>query len=174
VQKLLAKHDQMREFIGKFLPAIQTGDPTTEPIRYYLGDDWLDLLILFDQECGWDVQIVGQSSEEPNLTDVYLDLRQKLRASLAVGERPSQQAVEESTIKSIMARLDSLESKAKGHAEPPPVQSPYLNAEEAAAYLRITVNALYGLVERRRLRPLPGSRKYRFTREGLDAFLMGA
>jgi excisionase family DNA binding protein len=52
-------------------------------------------------------------------------------------------------------------------------QSPYLNAEEAAKYLRITPNALYGLVERRKLRPLPGFRKYRFTREMLDHFLRG-
>ena len=54
------------------------------------------------------------------------------------------------------------------------VTSPYLNSEEAAAYLRMNVNALYSLVERRRLRPLPGYRKYRFTREMLDAYLRGA
>jgi excisionase family DNA binding protein len=51
--------------------------------------------------------------------------------------------------------------------------TPYLNAEEAADYLRITLDALYGLVERRKLRPLPGFRKYRFTREMLDDFLKG-
>lgn len=51
--------------------------------------------------------------------------------------------------------------------------SPYLDAAEAAAYLGLTVKALYGHVERRKLQPLPGYRHYRFTREQLDAFLRG-
>lgn len=54
---------------------------------------------------------------------------------------------------------------------PPEVETPYLTAEEAAAYLRITLKALYGLVERRKLSPLPGHRRYRFTREMLDEYL---
>jgi excisionase family DNA binding protein len=53
------------------------------------------------------------------------------------------------------------------------VSSPFLTAEEAARYLRITRKALYGLVERRKLRPLPGSRRYRFTTDQLDAYLRG-
>jgi hypothetical protein len=32
---------------------------------------------------------------------------------------------------------------------------------------------MYSLVERRKVRPLPGHRKYRFTREMLDAYLRG-
>lgn len=55
----------------------------------------------------------------------------------------------------------------------PEIKSPYLEAPEAAAYLKITVKALYGLVERRRLRPLPGHRRYRFTKDMLDAYLRG-
>jgi excisionase family DNA binding protein len=51
------------------------------------------------------------------------------------------------------------------------VESPYLNSKEAAAYLKITVKALYHLVGRKKLRVLPGSRHYRFTREMLDAYL---
>lgn len=71
-------------------------------------------------------------------------------------------------------RLDLLEARlaALGGAKPS-VDSPYLNTEEAPAYLRITPNALYGLVERRKLKPLPGHRKYRFTKEMLDAYLRG-
>lgn len=64
-------------------------------------------------------------------------------------------------------------AKPQQDAEPQQVESPYLNAKEAAAYLRITMNGLYGLVERRKLKPLPGHRKYRFTKEMLDAYLRG-
>jgi hypothetical protein len=56
----------------------------------------------------------------------------------------------------------------------PKVQSPYLNAEEAAAYLRLaSVKQLYGLIERGKLKPLPGSRKLRFTTDMLDEYLSG-
>jgi hypothetical protein len=54
------------------------------------------------------------------------------------------------------------------------VQSPYLTAEQAASYLGLgSVKSLYGLVERRKLTPLPGHRTYRFTTEQLDAYLRG-
>jgi excisionase family DNA binding protein len=54
------------------------------------------------------------------------------------------------------------------------VQSPYLTAEQAARYLGLgSVKSLYGLVERRKLTPLPGHRTYRFTTEQLDAYLRG-
>jgi excisionase family DNA binding protein len=51
--------------------------------------------------------------------------------------------------------------------------SPYLNAQEAASYLGVTLKAMYGYVERGRLKPLPGTRRYRFTRDQLDEFLRG-
>ncbi|MFL5328647.1 MAG: helix-turn-helix domain-containing protein [Gemmataceae bacterium] len=52
------------------------------------------------------------------------------------------------------------------------MESPYLNAEESAAYLRKTLHGLYGLVKRGRLSPLPGSPgRLLFTREVLDHFL---
>lgn len=55
------------------------------------------------------------------------------------------------------------------------VESPYLNAEEAAAYLGITKSSLYGIVERRRLVPLRGpKRTYRFTKDILDDYLWGS
>ena len=53
------------------------------------------------------------------------------------------------------------------------IESPYLDAKEAAAYLKITVKALYGLKERGRLKPLSGSRKLRFTKEMLDEYVKG-
>lgn len=54
------------------------------------------------------------------------------------------------------------------------VESPYLTAIEAAAYLRRTIQALYSLVKRGRLKPMPGSPgRLLFTREGLDQFLAG-
>lgn len=73
----------------------------------------------------------------------------------------------------ILQRLERLESIVAKSQEVNPVESPYLNSNEAAAYLRLNVNALYSLVERRKLSPLSGHRKYRFTREMLDAFLRG-
>ena len=57
-------------------------------------------------------------------------------------------------------------------AEKPLVASPYLDADQAAAYLGISVSSLYGIVERRHLTPLRGPRRrYRFTRELLDDYL---
>lgn len=56
-------------------------------------------------------------------------------------------------------------------AEPPTVATPYMNVEQAAAYLKKTPKAIYGLIERGRLRKLPGSRVCYFTREMLDDFL---
>jgi excisionase family DNA binding protein len=51
------------------------------------------------------------------------------------------------------------------------VASPYLTAPEAAAYLRTTVQGIYALVKRGRLKPMPGSGKLLFTRVALDACL---
>jgi excisionase family DNA binding protein len=57
-------------------------------------------------------------------------------------------------------------------AERPVVVSPYLDAEQAAAYLGTTVGSLYGIVERGHLIPLRGPRRrYRFTKELLDDYL---
>lgn len=57
-------------------------------------------------------------------------------------------------------------------AERPVASSPYLDAEQAAAYLGITVDSLYGIVERRHLTPLRvPRRRYRFTKELLDEYL---
>lgn len=53
----------------------------------------------------------------------------------------------------------------------PEIASPYLTASEAASYLRTTVQGIYSLVKRARLRPMPGSGKLLFTREALDACL---
>jgi excisionase family DNA binding protein len=49
--------------------------------------------------------------------------------------------------------------------------SPYLTAAEAAAYLRTTVQGIYSLVKRGRVKPMPGSGKLLFTREALDKYL---
>lgn len=53
------------------------------------------------------------------------------------------------------------------------IESPYLTAEEAAEYLRTTVKGVYGLLERRKLKKLSGSRTVLFTRDLLDAYLQG-
>ncbi len=54
------------------------------------------------------------------------------------------------------------------------IESPYLDAEQAAAYLGLpSVKALYGLRDRGRLKPLPGHRRLRFTKQQLDNYLEG-
>jgi len=52
------------------------------------------------------------------------------------------------------------------------VVSPYLTATEAAAYVRTTVQGIYSLVKRGRLKPMPGRPgRLLFIREDLDRFL---
>lgn len=52
------------------------------------------------------------------------------------------------------------------------IESPYLNATEAAIYLRRpSVHSIYALVKRGRLKPLPGFGRLLFTKEELDACL---
>lgn len=53
------------------------------------------------------------------------------------------------------------------------ITSPYLTAAEAAAYVRSTVQGIYALVKRGRIKPMPGSGKLLFTREALDKYLSG-
>lgn len=51
------------------------------------------------------------------------------------------------------------------------ISSPYLTAAEAAAYIRTTIQGIYSLVKRGRLKSMPGSGKLLFTREALDECL---
>ncbi len=51
------------------------------------------------------------------------------------------------------------------------IESPYLNATEAAIYLRTTIQGIYALVKRGRLKPMPGCGRLLFTKEELDACL---
>lgn len=54
------------------------------------------------------------------------------------------------------------------------IASPYLTTVEAADYLRTTVQGIYSLVKRRRLRPMPGRPgRLLFTRDALDGYLSG-
>jgi excisionase family DNA binding protein len=163
------KHD----FIGKHLPFTLSDNRICEPVRYYLGDDWLDLMVLYYPGWGWEVHVLAQSSDDFDLGDVYLDLKEQVRAELAVQPKPAESALPAARLNDIVTRLEQLERLLQKPVEAKQVESPYLNAQEAAAYLRINVNALYSLVERRKLRPLPGYRKYRFTKEMLDAYLRG-
>ncbi len=53
------------------------------------------------------------------------------------------------------------------------IESPYLNTEQAAAYCNVK-DAFYGRVERRKIKPLPGSGKENlFTREQCDQMMRG-
>jgi hypothetical protein len=51
----------------------------------------------------------------------------------------------------------------------PQIPSPYMTAAEAAAYIRSTVQGIYSLVKRGRLKPMPGRPgRLFFTRDALD------
>jgi len=103
-----------------------------------------------------------------------MDLKDRLRAELAVQPSPSANPFPGTTIKEILARLERLERKSPSmQVGVPSISTPYLTAEEAVAYLRLgTIKALYGLVERRRLVPLRGPRRrIRFTKEMLDQYM---
>jgi hypothetical protein len=52
-----------------------------------------------------------------------------------------------------------------------PINSPYLTAAEAALYLRTTIQGIYALVKRGRVKPMPGFGRLLFTRDGLDECL---
>ena len=52
--------------------------------------------------------------------------------------------------------------------------SPYLTCAEAAAYIRSTIQGIYALVKRCKLKPMPGRPgRLLFTREVLDKYLSG-
>ena len=52
--------------------------------------------------------------------------------------------------------------------------SPYLTTIETAAYLRTTTQAIYGLVKRGRIKPMPGRPgRLLFKRQDLDDYLTG-
>lgn len=53
----------------------------------------------------------------------------------------------------------------------PPESIKYLTTDEAAVYLRTTVQGVYSVVKRGRLKPMPGTRKLLFTRESLDDYV---
>jgi len=54
------------------------------------------------------------------------------------------------------------------------IESPYLTCEEAAAYIRSTRHAIYALVKRGRIKPMPGRPgRLLFTRIELDSYLRG-
>jgi excisionase family DNA binding protein len=62
----------------------------------------------------------------------------------------------------------------RDNSAPATTSSPYLTAEEAAAYLRTTVQGVYSLVKRLKIRPMPGRPgRLLFTRAVLDKYLEG-
>ena len=174
VAKILSEDRRKQDFIGRFLPFTLSDDASCDPVRYELGDEWLDLLVVYDPDWGWEVQVLERSSEDVNLSDVYADLQKRLIADFANQCRaPNTKPMSSEVLADVVSRLERLERKASRPVEIPTIETPYLNAEESAAYLRLeTVKALYGLVERRRLIPLRGPRRrIRFTKDMLDQYM---
>jgi hypothetical protein len=176
VEDCLIEDRRKQDFIGKHLPFSLADDPTLEPVRYDIGDEWLDLIVLYFPGSGWEVQVLEKSCDDLDLGDVYMDLKERLRAELAVQPPPIASPVPSATLKEILIRLERLERQKPQTAkvDGPSVTSPYFTADEAVAYLRLgTIKSLYGLVERGRLVPLRGSRRrIRFTKEMLDQFML--
>jgi hypothetical protein len=84
-------------------------------------------------------------------------------------------AIDSGSAKKAIEKLQCLVAVAPGSRQPRNrnVESPYFNHLEAAAYCNITANALYGQVERRRIRPLKVGGKNFYTREMLDKLMRG-
>lgn len=88
-----------------------------------------------------------------------------------VGPRPS--------AKHVIERLDKASSYGQGNltwrkqADPRPVDSPYLTADEAAAYCRHKKKTILNHLGEGNIRKMPGTRPPLFRREELDDWLEG-
>lgn len=111
----------------------------------------------------------GQTAHFPQIEELEERLRRvESILSRLIQETASQHKVSEPLRTQPLHRPDTILTGAERHV----AASPYLDAEQAAAYLGITLNSLYGIVERRRLIPVRGPRRrYRFTKELLDNYL---
>jgi hypothetical protein len=88
----------------------------------------------------------------------------------ALGRQPDAQHVDPTDAR-IVPSLDGPDRMQSSESEPMRL-SPYLDAKGASAYLGITLDSLYGIVERGSLVPLRGpKRRYRFTEAMLDEYL---
>lgn len=165
----LAEHRQMENALASRL------DPDGE--RVEIGDDWIDLLPIPCDDGSTEVHVLGSS--DPDLTewDVYRLWfgHHEMEAQMQAATMTTQEKTD--PFSEIWASIECLRQevaalKRAGKPNRPTISSPYLTAEEAAAYLGITMDSLYGLVDRRILIPLRGPRRrYRFTKEMLDEYL---
>jgi excisionase family DNA binding protein len=163
---------KIHEFVATFLTFWAAEESTGTPVRYHLSaGGWIDLIVVEKSERCEEVQVARRSRKGAGLQEVFSDMMARLRPNLSLQESTNGSP---SSLQDIIVRLERLEERMLGTEKGRHIESPYLNAEEAAAYLRITMSSLYGLVERRKIRPLPGYRKYRFTKEILDAYLQGS
>jgi len=85
----------------------------------------------------------------------------------------------EAGIEAALASAERLKDKAEQginmeQSASPEMVSPYLTAPEAALYIRTTIQGIYSLVKRRKVRSMPGRPgRLLFTREALDSYLNG-
>ncbi len=105
------------------------------------------------------------------------DLARKLvenRLAVEIAEAIAQEFRLEVDLITTWQKVSRGDSEAvKGRDDEPRVETPYLNVEQAASYLKKTTKAVYGLIERGKLKKMPGSRICYFTKEMLDDFLKG-
>ena len=88
VEQCLLEDRRRQDFIGRHLPFTLVDDRTFEPVRYELGDAWLDLMVIYEPGYGWEVHVLDRSSEDFDLGDVYEDLRERLGAEVVARHPP--------------------------------------------------------------------------------------
>lgn len=125
---------------------------------------------------GLPVHLMGDGTVRITETQVddFLD-QQAGRFERSNASIPSSLVRELSTILAEASRLVSTQGTGheSGIHHSEPGDSPYLNVEQAARYLGKTPKAIYGLLDRGKLRKMPGSHICYFTRDMLDEFLRG-
>jgi hypothetical protein len=108
VEKTLNEDRRKQDFIGRFLPFTLPDDASCDPVRYELGDEWLELLVVYDPDWGWEVQVLERSSEDVNLSDVYADLQKRLIADFANQCRSPNTALSSDVLADVVSRLERL------------------------------------------------------------------
>jgi excisionase family DNA binding protein len=172
VENALLQDRRQQDFIGKHLPFTLVDDLTCDPVRYDLGDDWLDLMVLYTPGWGWEIHVLDCSSEDFDLGDVYLDLRERLRKELFASTIQKKELIPVSTFKEMQAKRNrtneaatqvevqtvrsqmgetSLESGACYHEQ--------LTVKRAATVLGVSIHMIYKLMRNGQLAYLQVGRR---------------
>jgi hypothetical protein len=76
------------DFVAHLLPFVVPDGPADEIVRYHLGDEWIDFLVLDDNGSQREVQVIATSCPELGLWDVADDIRTQLHVRAGVEAVP--------------------------------------------------------------------------------------